>query len=181
MNGMATIDIRVRAYADARERLEHEVRELEAEIAAAKRARIKRIARLAGRAASAKTQLALAIEDNAALFQRPRTVVIDDVKIGIRKGRGRIVIADRERTVALIRKHLAPLFDELVKVTETPIRAALERLAPAALRRIGVEIADTRDEVVIRPATSAVEKLIDKLFEADELNAGTTNEKEVLK
>jgi len=123
--------------------------------------------RLATNAAvAAQNDLANAISAHPELFEKPRTFVIDGLKIGYQKGKGKVLIADESKTIELIRKHL----DEdaaatLIKTAESVIKKAACNLDAATLKRLGIEIADAGDEVVIAPVDSALDKLLDRLLE----------------
>jgi hypothetical protein len=104
-----------------------------------------------------------AVQANPALFVKPRTITAHGIKFGLAKGRGGLVIADEQRTLALIKKHLPDQAALLIATKEAPVKDALLQLPAADLKRIGVEVKDTGDCVVIKPADSDVDKLVKAL------------------
>lgn len=96
-------------------------------------------------------------------FVRPRTMSLHGIKFGFAKGKGGLEIADPDRTVALIRKHLPDQADVLIATREAPVKDALAQLPADQLKRIGVEVKGTGDTVVIRPADSDLDKLVKAL------------------
>jgi len=100
------------------------------------------------------------IQDNPHLFIKPRKVAAHGIVFGIEQSKATLQIADPKRTVALIRKHLPDQADVLIAVEEAPVKKAVEKLPAADLKRIGVAVVPGVDTVVIRPATSDVDKLV---------------------
>lgn len=152
-------------YADARARLAGVAGEIRAEQRRLARRRRRGLeARIAERDA-AKAALAAAIEGAPALFERPRTVVIEGVKVGWRKNCGRIVCDDEARAVARIRKRLPEQADALIRVKESLDRSALKKLGGNALAAIGVSLTGAGDEIVIADATGDLDKAVKMLLE----------------
>lgn len=173
MTTLTDIEQLTRAYADARGVLSERVAALQQEMEAARRRRLRGIREAAARAADARGALHAAVEGAPELFERPRTVTIAGIKIGWQKGRGEIVWDDAERVVALINRHLTEQADVLIRVTEMPIKSALAQLSAADLRRIGVTVVETGDQVVIRPVDGEIDRLVDALLReaAEEVEA----------
>ena len=111
-----------------------------------------------------RDRLKVAIESAPELFVKPRTLVIAGVRIGIQKGKGQIVYGDADQVVKLIRKHFPEQADALIAVKETPVKKALANLSVAELKRIGVTVEETGDQVVIKPTDSEVDKLVAALL-----------------
>jgi hypothetical protein len=95
---------------------------------------------------------------------KPRTVILHGIKVGYRKATGKIEFDDAEQVVKLIRKHFPDQFDVLVKVEETPVKKALANLTAAELKKLGIEVSDSGDEVEIRDTASDVDKLVSALL-----------------
>jgi hypothetical protein len=106
------------------------------------------------------------IQAHPDLFVKPRSVMAHGIKFGLAKGRGGLVIDDEDRTVALIRKHLPDQADVLIATKEMPVKDALVQLPAADLKRIGVQVKDTGDQVLIKPVHSEVDKLVKALVAA---------------
>lgn len=159
------IEARAKAFADARRELAAAMEELEDELRRARRRRLPRIKRLAALAAAEHDILAQAIDTNRALFVKPRSRLFHGIRVGLQKGKGKLVIASPAAVVKAIRKHFPDRLEDLVKVTETPLKGPLQRLSAADLKRLGVEIEDAGDEVLIKPADSEIDKLVEALLE----------------
>lgn len=110
--------------------------------------------------------LKLQIELHPHLFEKPRTAVAHGIKFGLAKGKGGLNIPDPDKTVLLIRKHLPEQAEVLISVKETPAKEALALLPAADLKRIGVQVVDSGDQVVIKPADGEVDKLVKVLLKA---------------
>lgn len=155
-----------RLYANAREVLAEKVRRLEAELEQIKRQRLPGIKSALARAAEAEGKLRQVIETAPELFERPKTLILHGVKVGYRKAPGKLVWDDADQVVALIRKHYPDQADVLIVVRETPSKSALAQLSAAELKRLGVRVIETSDEVVIAPTDSEVDKLVEALLES---------------
>ena len=158
---------RAKALADARTELGRLCQELNAQLEAMKAERMPAIRDAMDLAILAWQRLESGIQAAPALFVKPRTVAAHGITFGLEKGKGAIKVADEARTVALIRKHLGDQAAVLIAVRETPVKKALQQLAAADLRRVGVEVIDAGDQVVIRPAPSDVDKLVKALVRAE--------------
>lgn len=164
MATLADIEQHTRRYADARDLLASRVQALQDDIEAAKRRKLSGIKKAVAAAAEARDKLQSAIEASPELFQKPRTLVIAGVRVGYTKGAGKLSFDDPARVGALIRRHYPDQAEALIKVTETPIRKALGNLSVAELKRIGVTVEETGDQVVIKPTDSEVDKLVGALL-----------------
>lgn len=161
---MQDIERRAKEYAEARARLKDRVDALEAEIAKLRREHITGIKRAAEAASRHREALAAAVDESRGLFEKPRTTVMHGIRVGVMKDKGQLDWDDDARVVALIRRHLSDRFDTLVKVTEKPVKSALQQLSAAELQRIGVRVVETGDAVYVKPADSEIDKLVDKLL-----------------
>ena len=158
-------------FADARSRLAGTVQDLEDKIESLKRQYLPGIKVQVAIAAEAKLALKNAIEESKGLFEKPRTIIMHGIKIGFKKGRGKIEW-DKDATariVALIEKHFPDMAEVLIKTVKKPQKKALGGLSVADLKKLGLTVDDTGDAVVIEPTDSNIEKLVDKLLkEKDE-------------
>lgn len=167
---LATIEALTRDYARAHECLTERVKSLEEERSKITRQRMPGIKSAAVQIAEAHALLKAAIEAGPHLFQKPRTLVIHGVKVGLQKGKGEIKFANPENVIRLIRKHLSDQEDQLIATKESLVKAALSKLSIAELKKIGCQIVDTDDQVVIKAATAEIDKLVSALLaEADKL------------
>ena len=164
MTTLADIEKQTRAYAAARDVLTERVQMLEADIEAAKRRRLRGIKEAVRKVKDIEAALHNSIEGAPHLFQKPRTLVISGIRIGITKGKGKISFSEPDQVVRLIRRHFPNQADTLVAVKETPVKKALANLSVAELKRIGVIVEETGDEVMIKPTDSNVDKLVAALL-----------------
>lgn len=164
MATLKEIDTLTRKHADARTRLADHVRALTGDIEAAKRSYLPGIRGAVARAKDTEAELRAAIEASPELFVKPRTQTLHGIRVGFKKGKGKLEIDNEEHLVKLIRKHFPEQFDALVKTTEKPLKGALEQLAAADLKKLGIEVADTGDVVFIKDTASDVDKLVDALL-----------------
>lgn len=160
------LDQHTKSYSDAYASLADAVRVLNETLEAAKRAALPGIKRALAIAATRRQTLSAAIETSPHLFGKPRTFTMHGLRIGLTKGRGAIEILDEPKTIAKIRD-LLPQFgltEDLIHTKESLDKSALADLPAATLKRIGVEIADATDQVVIKPIDSDIDKLVAKLL-----------------
>jgi len=169
MATMERIEKLTRNYADARERLAETVQSLEDKIEAIKRQYLPGIKIQVGIASQEKAALKAAIEASKELFVKPRPVIISGIKVGLEKGKGKIDWDDNDTVVRLIEKHFSDQAEVLIQTKKKPVKKALANLSAAELKKLGIQVEDTGDQVVIKPTDSQIEKLVDKLLkEKDE-------------
>lgn len=176
MTALDDIEEGAKCYADTLRRLSERVTALDADIAKAKKRHLPAIKRLAAAAAAQKTVLRAAIAVAPDDFKRPRTRILHGIRVGFRKSKGKLVWVDAAQVIRLIRRHLGDQAAVLIKTAETPVRAAIEKLPAADLKRIGVSVKETGDALVVEQAEGEIEKLVDALLNQDD--AGATEESE---
>ncbi|WP_290890602.1 hypothetical protein [Arenimonas sp.] len=164
---LSAIEKQTRTFAEHQRDLRFLVEALQAEVEDAKRRAMKKIRNAVERATNSRAELKALIEQRPDLFVRPRSVVIDGIKVGFQKAKGGLVIDDEQRTCALIHKHLPDVVDQLIVSTEKPVKAALNLLTAADLKRIGVKVTDDTDEVLIKDTASDVDKLVAALLKEE--------------
>ncbi|PWG62831.1 host-nuclease inhibitor Gam family protein [Spiribacter halobius] len=163
---MERIEALTQAYASERDQLAGLVQEIQDEIDRITRRATPAIKDRVRRVAEAHDRLRAEVEARPELWQgKRRTVVIAGVRVGMAKGKGKIAWEDPAQVVRLIRRHFPEQADSLIRVKEEPIRKALGNLTVAELRRIGCEVEDTDDQVVIKPTDSQVDKLVQQLLQ----------------
>jgi hypothetical protein len=160
MSELLGIERLTKTYADAAGALNDAVAELEAELEARKRARMKEIKALVARTAEAKARLHAAIEAAPQCFARPKTITVSGVKVGLQKGKGRLDWEDDDQLVTKIEKHFGDHAEDYLHITTKPKAAALNDLEAAELRRLGITVEDTGDQVIIKHVSSKIEKVI---------------------
>lgn len=166
-----TIEQKAKAYADARTLLQQSVDRLEERTASIRNRWLPQIRERASDAAEAKAALQAAVEESPELFKKPKSRLLHGIKLGFAKAKGKLLIANEEAVVKLIRRHFPDRFDTLVKVTEKPLKDPLARLTGDELKKLGVTLTNDTDEAFVKPADSAIDKLVDALL-ADDAEAG---------
>ena len=174
---LATIELAAKRFAADREELSTCVQQLNNSIEALKRHTLPMLKRRLNTAAESEAALTALVDQSRQLFIQPRTVIFHGIKVGIQKGRGGITWDDESKVLDLIARHFtAAEADLLIKTTRKPIKAALEDLDIATLKKIGCRIEDTGDQILIKPADSQVDKLVNSLLkDAIEDAANTAN------
>lgn len=130
-------------------------------------AKLKYVGKLKKAVALAKereAELAGMLEQSTELFVKPKTVVFHGVKVGFKKAKGKIEFDDADQVVKLIRKHFPEQADILINTTELPAKQALEQLTAAELKRLGITVVESGDQVVIKDTTSEVDKMVEALL-----------------
>lgn len=158
------IETRAKTHALAREKLGEIVSALHEGIEALKRTQMPRLKAAVNRAAESEAALRALIEESPELFEKPRTVVFHGIKLGYQKAKGVIEWDDPDRVVQLIKRHFPDLADELIATSEKPARAALNNLSAADLKKLGITVTGDTDAVLIKPADSEVDKVVNALL-----------------
>jgi len=168
MASLGEIEKLTKSFADARQQLADRVRGLEDEIEAVKRKKMTGIRNAVNNVLEKQSELKAALEESRPLFIKPRTKLFHGVKVGFQKAKGKISWDDDKLVVKLIKKHLTDQADILIKTKEKPIKKALANLPAADLKKIGVTVGDTGDQVVIESTDSEIDKFVDALLKEDD-------------
>ncbi len=169
MEAMNEIERLTKDYAYAREALAQRVQGLEDEINTLKRKALPHIRKSVEAAAERRERLKSAIEVSHEFFIEPRTVTFHGIKVGLQKGKGKIEWDDDEQVVKLIRKHFPEQADVLIKTTDKPVKKALAQLTVSELKKLGIEVEETGDQVVIKSTDSEIDKLVNALLKDEEV------------
>lgn len=153
-----------RDYAKQRGVLADRITKLEDETRALQRRKLPGIKIALAAVQDAQAKLAALIEANPEQHDKPKTVTIDGIKVGLQKSKGRIEWDSPDQVIALIRKKLPAQADTLIRITESPARGALNNLTAAELKSIGCRVVDAGDQVVIKPQDGEIDKLVDRLI-----------------
>jgi len=164
MTTIAEIEIRAKRYAEARERLAAIVGALNEAVEAIKRAELPKLRRAVASAAEAHDGLKALVEAAPELFVKPKTATLHGIRLGYMKGKGGIEWDDGDAVVAAIQKYLPDQAEALIRWTGKPLKEAINQLDVAALKKIGCRVVDTGEIVFIKPADSAVDKMVDALL-----------------
>lgn len=162
--GMIEISDRAQALRFERDKLIGQVAALNKEIERATAFRLPIIRRAVARTAETHSELFNAIDLSRDLFKSPRTILLYNIKVGLRKGQGGITWEDGDQVVRLIEKHFPDQAALLIKTVKTPVAKTLEDLDVSDLKKLGCKVEDTGDQVVIKPMDSAVDKTVKALL-----------------
>jgi hypothetical protein len=161
------IEAAAKSYADARGVLAGTISRYEAELAKLQAAFLPLVNVQAAQAATARATLEGRIDANRSLFDNPRTITLHGIKLGLQKGKGRVEWADETKLVQRIFGYCSDdQVNHLLEVTYTPRKDALATLDASLLKKLGVTITDTGDQVVIKAAGTDVEKFVAKFTAA---------------
>jgi hypothetical protein len=155
---------------EARQNLREGLDEIETEIAAIKKKFRSAILRAVEKAAQRHEALRSAIAGAPELFVKPKTIIFHGIRCGYKKSKGEISWEDESQVIRLIKKHFPDDVETYIKATETVVKAALGGLSVADLKKIGVMVIETGDEVFIKPTDSEIDKMINALLKDEELN-----------
>ncbi len=169
MATLTEIEKLAKELSDARNLLREGMAQIEEEMAAVKKRYLPAIRRSVEKAAGWHQRLHSAVSESPEFFQKPKTVIFHGIRLGYMKSKGEIVWEDTDQVVKLIKKHFPDQAETLIQVTEKPLKTALAQLSVADLKKIGVTVSDTSDEVVIKPTDSEIDKLINALLKDEEI------------
>jgi hypothetical protein len=162
---MPGIETATNRYAEDREELARLVRALNNEMEALKNRCLPRIKKAVADCAARHDRLAGLINSAPELFNDPRTVTFHGIKIGFRKGVGKVDWEDDAKLVAAIEKMFtADERAKLIKTTKKPISKAVQNLKAETLQKLGCTIEATGDVLVIAPVDGEVEKIVSALL-----------------
>lgn len=165
MSQLETIEQRAARYAARRAELLDLLRRVEQRQRRVIDNHLGRIRDLLGKVAAAEDDLRRLIQAHPELFERPRTRILHGIKVGLQKGKGKVEIPDEAKTLRYIREKLPEEQAELmIRVTEKVERRALMDLTAADLKRLGVRLIESGDQVVIRPVDSDLDQLVKALL-----------------
>lgn len=150
-------------YAKAHEALSDAVRKLTTQLDAIKRQHMGRIKRLTATAATRKATLHTAIDSSPNLFTKPRTVIFDGIKVGLKKQPGKVQFDDGDKVIARIKKIYGDE-SELIRTTEEPDIATIKKLTVGELAKIGCTLTADGDKVVIDPILGDVDEIVAALL-----------------
>lgn len=162
------IDVKTKAFADARGQLAQAVADMQDELQVIQRKYLPMIKRRVAAAKDVQAALRAAIEASPEQFVKPRTLTLYGVKVGFQKGKGKMEWEDDDRVVLLIKRHFPKQADLLISTVEKPSKAALGELAVDDLKKLGITVEGTGDVVVIKDASGEVDKLVKALLKEEE-------------
>lgn len=165
-------------YAAARDKLAALVTAMKDEMSTIERGAMPDILRAARRISALHDDLVAAINDHPECFDKPRTVVVDGLKFGLQKQKGRMSWESDEQLCARIDKLAeegaisVEQAEECMACTYKPVAAGLEQLDAKVLKRLGVTVTADTDAPLIKTVDGAVEKLVSAIVREATKNAG---------
>lgn len=161
---MQEIETKAREHAKARAELTQVVALLHAEIEATKKRRMDKLRKAVASATETGDALLSLVAESAELFQKPKSAILHGIKLGFKKEKGKITIADEDQVIKLIRKHLPELADVLIVTTEKPSKEAMNKLDVAQLKKIGATVTCDSDVAFISDPSSDIDKIVNALL-----------------
>lgn len=154
------------AYAQCRDQLAALVQAMKDEMSAIERGAMPAILKAARKIAALHDELKGSIESHPECFIKPRSQVVDGLKFGLQKQKGKMSW-DSDEELARRVQRLAQdgaLSDEqaalLLEWRPRPVAAALEQLDARLLKRLGVTVTSDTDAPLIKSVDADVDKLL---------------------
>jgi len=113
---------------------------------------------------TAKAELALIrlVERAPQLFVRPQSMEFDGVKVGWRKGKGRLELPDQELLIKRAEDVLTPAQRKTVfKVKTTVLKGGLAKLSGDLLKKLGCTLTAAGQEAFVTYPKTPIDKLVD--------------------
>jgi hypothetical protein len=161
---LGDIETATKKFSESRGRLSEYIHNAEAEIEGVKKRYLPIIKKWIAQAAAEQAILEALIRESPELFDKPRTIVLFGIKVGLGKGKGKIEWEDDSSVVRLIKRHFPEQAEILIKTTEKPVKKALGQLCVADLRKLGVLVEETDDQVIVKSVDSDIDKLVARLL-----------------
>jgi len=161
---LTDIETKAKALADRREMLHDCLVQVERELAAVKKRHLKELRRRVALVADYESELRAAIEGAPELFEKPKTQVFHGIKVGFRKGSGGLEWEDDGDLVRKIEKYFGDEAEGYLVVKKKPSAEALEDLDAATLKRLGVQVVDDGEQVVVKAVETDLERLVKALL-----------------
>lgn len=164
MATLAEIERLCKAYSLARAALKEKVEALNDEIERLKRQRLPQIRKAVELAAEKQRELTTAVEGSKELFEKPKTQIFHSIEVGFRKGKGQLVWEDEDQLIKLIHKYYPDEWENYIKVVEKPLKTALSQLSVQELKKLGITVIETGDEVVVKATDTEIDRLVNALL-----------------
>ncbi len=114
--------------------------------------------------AACHAELMRLVEAAPQLFQKPRSVTVDGVKVGYRKEEDALDWGDEECVISRIENMLPELYDLLVREKKSLVADALAQLEVRQLRKIGINFITGADRPFVTIGTSDLEKMVQAIL-----------------
>jgi hypothetical protein len=164
---MAVIETSCGDLAQARDHLSFLVAKLQTEIEAVNKLHLPAIRRAVAKAIGCQEEVGTLLVDGKSMFEKRRTRIFHGIKVGWCKQKGALIIDDPDKTVQLAERLFSDnpdLLAILVNTTKTPNKKAIRDLPVSDAQKIGCQIKDSTDAMVISPVDDAVEAIVSALL-----------------
>lgn len=166
---MNEIELKAKAFNEARTLLAERVQNLRDEQEAIKRRLLTGIKNALAKFRESHAHLLELVETHPELFEKPKTRTLHNVRVGWVKQRGKLEIEDAGRVVELIEKLLPDQAAALIRTKKDPDKKALGELPVRDLKRLGVSVTEDTEAPFVKPADDGIDKLLDALLSQDDL------------
>jgi hypothetical protein len=163
---LAAIERLAAEYATLNEALSLENSLLAAEINALIRDRMPVIRSRIEATVAARDALRTAVASAPQLFEKPRTRVLNGVKVGFQRLKSVLAIKDEAPVIAKIHALMPELVSQLIRTSEALRRQALEALPAGDLKRLGVGLVMGSDVVVTKPQAADAVKTAEAVLKS---------------
>lgn len=159
---LSLIEEKANALADAKRRLESELQRADARLVKVREEFGERLKAAALDVASQESELLGLVRRAPTLFHRPQSVEFSGVRVGWRKGKGRLELPETETLIKKIIDQLTPAQRKgVLKVKTTVLKAGLARLSGEILKKLGVNVTAAGQEPFVTFPKSDTEKMVD--------------------
>lgn len=165
---LGTIETACQRYDAAANALDDMIAALEADLDDVRRKHLKALKAQAAIVAAREAELRSAVETKPALFEKPRTLILHGVKVGLTESKGKLTwdMEDHELVDLLKRRFKADdAWKDFIIERLSPSKEALRTLDEETLAKLGCRIEGAGDQVIVKRTAGDVEKLMDKLIE----------------
>ncbi|MFN4017120.1 MAG: hypothetical protein ACK4JB_17410 [Reyranella sp.] len=159
---MSEIEAVATDLATAKRALDAELQRADTKLAKVREECADRLKEAATTVAIKEAELLGLVRQAEPLFRRPQSVEFDGVKVGWRKGKGRLELPDVETLVKRIVDQLTPQQRKgVLKVKTTVRKGGLAKLSGEILKKLGVTLTAAGAEPFVSFPKSTTEKLVD--------------------
>ena len=146
-------------------KITHQVMELQKELLKVRNRKVRFIFDNLERLLELKKSISIVLERNQDSFKRPKTKVMNNIKIGFSKTKADVTWEDTEDLIKAIEANLSYIGIQLIKTTKKPLKNALLQLTPKEADLIGLDIIPSENAVLIKTVDKEIEKLIKEINE----------------
>ncbi|MBE2217996.1 MAG: host-nuclease inhibitor Gam family protein [Ignavibacteria bacterium] len=165
MAGIDDFENACKEYSEANARLDELKSDMESEIEAIRSKFYRKVKQAIDAVVTKNNSLAMVILENKDLFTESKTLIFHGVRGGFMKSQDTVEIKKPKITVQLIKDTFdKKKVEELVKITESPVKTAIKDLEADELKLIKCKLIKGRDEVYISTVDSEVDKFINSLI-----------------